>query len=222
MDKIGYRNMLIQYIDGQELEKPILTEQITQYVVEQTGLDKAAVKKAVNVNMARLERTGYIARVAKGIYCRRIKTAFGYYTPDRETLFCRQLLFGVGDVIGYETGLSALNRIGLVSQMPNRRCIATNLYTKKIPPDIQIEIRKPSTYVNSTNYRYLQMLDVVQNLDRVPVDAAKPTEVIRGAAKEMNLNTDMLILMARKYYSRKTLIRTIDIMLGGMYEAAQG
>lgn len=222
MDKIGYRNILIQYINGLEPEQPILTEQITRYVVEQIGLDKTAVKKAVNVNMARLEKTGYIVRVAKGVYCRRIKTAFGYYTPDRETLFCRQLLFDADDVIGYETGLSALNRIGLVSQMPNHRCIATNLHTKRVPPDIRIEIRKPSTYVNGTNYRYLQLLDVVQNLDSAPVDAAKPAEVIRGAAKEQNLNTDMLILVARKYYSQKTLVRTIDIMLEGMYEAAQG
>lgn len=213
MDKIGYRNILIQYINGQESEQPILTEQITRYVVEQTGLDNTAVKKAVNVNMTRLEKTGCIARVAKGVYCRRIKTAFGYYTPDRETLFCRQLLFDMDGVIGYETGLSALNRIGLVSQMPNHRCIATNLYTKKVPSDICIEIRKPSTYVNGTNYRYLQLLDVVQNLDSAPVDAAKPAEVIRGVARELNLNTDMLILAARKYYSRKTLIRTIDIML---------
>ena len=42
------------------------------------------------------------------------KTAFGYYTPDRETLFCRQLLYDEDDVIGYETGLSVLNRLGLL------------------------------------------------------------------------------------------------------------
>lgn len=37
--------------------------------------------------MARLEKEGQIMRLTKGIYCRRVKTAFGYYTPDKETLF---------------------------------------------------------------------------------------------------------------------------------------
>lgn len=219
-ENIGYRDILLQYINRQKAEQPILTEQLVQYAVEFTGLEKTAVRKAVNVNMARLEKAGHVARVEKGVYCRKIKTPFGYYTPDRETLFVRQLLFHVDDVIGYETGLSALNRMGLVSQMPKRKCIATNLYNKKIPSDILIEVRKPSTPINAVNYRYLQLLDAIQNLDSAPVDAAKPGEVIRGAARDMKLDTDTLILTARKHYNQKTLLRTIDIMLEEMHETA--
>lgn len=127
MNNIGYRNLLIQYIDRQEADQPIFTTQITQYVARETGLDEADVKKAVNVNMARLERADKILRIEKGVYCKKIKTAFGYYTPNRETLFCRQLLYDEDDVIGYETGLSVLNRLGLMSQMPKGKCIAAFL-----------------------------------------------------------------------------------------------
>lgn len=134
MNNIGYRNLLVQYIDRLEAEQPILTTQITQYVAKETGLDETDIKKAVNVNMARLEKADKILRIEKGVYCKKIKTAFGYYSPNRETLFCKQLLYNEDDVIGYETGLSALNRLGLVSQMPKRKCIATNRYTKKYPP----------------------------------------------------------------------------------------
>ena len=172
--------------------------------------------------MARLEKSGHVLRVAKGIYCRKIPTAFGYYTPNREALFCKQLLYDADGVIGYETGLSALNRLGLVSQMPARRYIATNLYTKKVPKGIQIELRRPSVAVDGTNYRYLQILDTIRDIDEAPVDTAKPGEIIKGTAQELNLNTDMLILMARKHYSHKTLLRTIDIMLEGRYETARG
>lgn len=204
----------MQYINEQEPEQPILTNQAAKYVTEQTGWDQTAVKKAVNVNMARLEKAGCIVRITKGIYCRRIKTAFGYYTPDKETLFCRRLLFDEGNVIGYETGLPVLNQMGLISQAPNHRCIATNLHTSKIPPDIRIEVRKPAAQVNAANYRYLQLLDAIQNLNNAPIDAASPEKVIKAAAENLSLNTDMLILTARKYYSQKTLIRTIDIILG--------
>lgn len=222
MNNIGYRNLLIQYIDRQEADQPILTTQITKYVVKETGMDETDVKKAVNVNMARLERAGKILRIEKGVYCKKIKTAFGYYTPNKEALFCRQLLYDEDDVIGYETGLSALNRLGLVSQMPKRKCIATNRYTKRVPAGIQVEIKRPSVNVNRSNYRYLQILDVIRDLDHAPVDAAKPEELLRGMVKTLELDTDILIFMARKFYNLGILIKTIDIMLGGLYETAQG
>lgn len=221
MSNIGYRNLLIQYIDRQEADQPILTTRITQYVAKETGLDEADVKKAVNVNMARLEKADKILRIEKGVYCKKIKTAFGYYTPNKEALFCRQLLYDEDDVIGYETGLSMLNRLGLVSQMPKKKCIATNLYTKRVPSGIQVEIKKPSVNINRANYRYLQILDVIRDLDKAPVDAARPEELLKGAVKTLALDTDALIFMARKYYSSKILIKTIDIMLGGLYETAQ-
>ncbi len=220
MNNIGYRNLLIQYIERQEPDQPILTSQVTQYIAEETGLDEAEVKKAVNVNMARLEKAGQIIRIEKGVYCKKIKTAFGYYTPNKETLFCKRLLYDEKDVIGYETGLSMLNRIGLVSQMPKRISIATNMYTKRVPVDIQVEIRRPSANVNRANYRYLQILDVIRDLGDAPVDAVKPEELIKGIVKSLELNTDILIFTARKYYNSKILIRTIDIMLGELYETA--
>lgn len=222
MGHVGYRNLLIQYIDNRDFDQPILTPQIVKYVTEQTGLNEEDVKKAVNVNMARLEKTDYVVRVEKGVYCKKIKTAFGYYTPDRESLFCKQLLYDANGVIGYETGLSVLNRIGLVSQMPRRKCIATNLYTKRIPAGVQVEIRKPAVNINSANHHYLQMLDAIQDFEKAPVDTAKPEEVLRGMAMTLGLNTDMLILLARRYYSQRILIKTIDIMLGDIYGAAQG
>ena len=222
MNNIGYRNLLLQYIDRQEADQPILTAQITQYVAKETGLDETYVKKAVNVNMARLERAGEILRIEKGVYCKKIKTAFGYYTPDKENLFCRQLLYDADNVIGYETGLSVLNRLGLVSQMPKRRCIATNRYTKRIPAGMQVEIKRPSVNVNRFNYRYLQILDVIRDLDHALVDAAKPEELLKGTVKTLELDTNVLIYMARKFYNPGILIKTIDIMLGGLYETAQG
>ena len=140
----------------------------------------------------------------------------------KKYFFCKQLLRDENEVIGYETGLSALNRIGLVSQMPKKRCIATNLHTKRIPKGMQIEIRKPPIRVNADNFRYLQILDAIRELDMAPVDTAKPVDVVRATAQEFALKTDQLILMARKYYGQKTLIRTIDIMLEGSYEATRG
>ena len=90
MEKIKYRDLIMQYLTALEPDQTITTEQVAEYVAERLLLDTAMVKKTVNVNMARLEKEGQIMRLTKGIYCRRVKTAFGYYTPDKETFFCKQ------------------------------------------------------------------------------------------------------------------------------------
>ena len=85
---------------------------------------------------------------------------------------------------------------------------------------MQVEIKKPSVSVNRSNYRYLQILDVIRDI--APVDAAKPEELLKRTVKTFELDTDVLIYMARKFYNPRILIKTIDIMLGGLYETAQG
>lgn len=213
MSKKSYRDILTRYIQEHKVEDAILTDQVVQYAAEELGKDAAEVKKAVNVTMARLEKDGYVIRLAKGVYCKKVKTAFGFYMPNKDDLFCRQLLQDKDKIIGYETGLSALNRLGLVSQMPKKICIASNLHQKRVPEGIQVEVRKPPIAVNSENYRYLQILDTIRDLDRAPVDAAHPVDILKNAVRTLTLDTDTLILLARKHYSNKILIRTIDIIL---------
>ena len=96
------------------------------------------------------------------------------------------------------------------------------MYKKRVPTGVQIETRKPSTNINRSNYRYLQMLDVIREMDHAPVDAVKPEELLKGTIRALGLDTDILILMARKYYNPKILIKTIDIMLEGLHEIAYG
>ena len=106
--------------------------------------------------------------------------------------------------------------------MPKKKCIATNLHTKRVPTGIQVEIRRPPVDIDRFNYRYLQILDVVRELDDAPVDAVRPEELLKGTVKTLELDTDVLIFMARKFYDPRVLIKTIDIVLGGLYEAARG
>lgn len=58
MEKIKYRDLIMQYLTALEPDQTITTEQVAQYVAERLLLDAAMVKKTVNVNMARLEKEG--------------------------------------------------------------------------------------------------------------------------------------------------------------------
>ncbi|HIV79728.1 MAG TPA: hypothetical protein IAB13_02055 [Candidatus Avanaerovorax faecigallinarum] len=216
----SYKEVLTRFIQEQEAEAAILTEQAVQYVAEEFEKDAGNVKSAVNMAMSRLEKDGNIFRISKGVYCKRIETAFGVYVPDKDKLFCRRLLRDNGNTVGYETGLSGLNRLGLVSQIPRKIYIASNFYRKRVPEDVQVEVKKPPVTVNDENCRYLQILDAINDMDKAAVDAAHPAAILKKAAEELALDTDKLIFLARKHYSNKTLIRTIDILLEGKYETA--
>lgn len=216
--KKSYREILTRYIQEHKVEELIVTNQVGQYTAEELGKGAADVKKAVNVTMERLEKDGYVIRLAKGVYCKKIKMLFGFYMPNKDDLFYKQLLQDKDKIIGYETGVSALNRFWLVSQVPKKICVASNLYQKRVPEGIQLELRKPPIAVNSKDYRYLQMLDMIQDLDQAPVDVTHPVDILKNAVKTLTLDTDTLILLARKYISNKILIRTIDIILEERYE----
>ena len=109
-----------------------------------------------------------------------------------------------------------MNQLGLVSQMPNKRYIATNNYRFTLPKDVDIEIQKPRIPVTKDNFKYLQILDAINGLDQAPVDAAEPEAIIREKAQSAALQSDRLILYARALYPTETLKKTIDIMLGGI------
>ena len=123
-----------------------------------------------------------------------------------------QLLTRRGDeIIGYETGLSFMNKIGLTTLVPKKREIATNAYRKNIN-DRYIIVRKPVITVNASNFRYLQFLDVIRNLPEAPVDAENP-----GAAACLcgNNGLDMVetLTYVRRHYPQKTLLNLVDVLV---------
>jgi hypothetical protein len=85
-----------------------------------------------------------------------------------------------------------------------------------VPKDVEIEIQKPRIPVTHENYKYLQILDIIEDMDRAPIDAAAPEEILREKSKSAGLLPDRMILFARKFYPTKTLERTVDVMLGGL------
>jgi len=78
------------------------------------------------------------------------------FTPLYEYQYMNDTLRG-DEIIGYETGFSLMNKLGLTTQVPKRREIATNAYRKNID-DRFIIVRKPVITVNTGNFRYLQTL----------------------------------------------------------------
>ncbi|HWQ77153.1 MAG TPA: DUF6088 family protein [Syntrophomonas sp.] len=188
------------------------TDVIAEAMAEEYKVPVHKAKPITNVTLKRLADKGLIERFQKGVYYRARQTVFGTARPSEE-LIEAQLLTRRGDeIIGYETGFSLMNKLGLTTQVPKRREIATNAYRKNID-DRFIIVRKPVITVNAGNFRYLQLLDVIRDLQEAPVDVENPKGLLRNFAEKNNLDTVQALTYARQHYPQKTLLNLVDVLV---------
>ena len=194
----GYQTLLNGFIDGQEYLMPITNEDIYAYVIEITGEKPDAVKAPVNMALSRLEKSrADFFRFQNGIYYRAKKTAFGYERLDPAAVIRRKYITDKDEVIGYETGLSLLNKAGLTTQMPAYSFIATNKYKGRgFIKDDQLKacLAKPIAPVNRANYLYLQTLELITALikNKDVITAENPRALVYEHIKRLGLNVERL------------------------------
>lgn len=213
--KTSYKDILKQYIMATNADDLITCNQAARFVAQiKRSDDQGMVKKNVNVNMKRLEEAGLLVRLQKGVYARKVNTPFGAYVPGKEAVIAKLLTKEGDQLYGYETGLSLLNSLGLVSQMPKVRFIATNRYRRNIPNGLAVKVRKPVTLVNNKNAAYLQLLDAIRDMDKAPVDADDPARILRAFAAGNKLDINHVLIYVRDYYPKDILGQAVDVLLG--------
>ena len=84
-----------------------------------------ALKKA----LSRLVAAGKIVRLSKGQFFKPEKTEFGLLQPI-EFQIVKELLEGKNKIVGYITGVSIYNKLGLTTQVSNTIQIGTNIDRK--------------------------------------------------------------------------------------------
>ena len=214
--KTSYKDILKQYIMATSADELITSSQVARFVSQiMRSDDSETVKKNVNVNMKRLEEAGLLVRLQKGVYARKFNTLFGAYISGKEVVIAKLLTKEGDQLYGYETGLSLLNRLGLVSQMPKVRLIASNRYRRNIPKGLAVRVQKPVTPVNNENAAYLQLLDAIRDMDKAPVDADDPARILRAFAAGNKLDINRVLIYARDYYPKDVLGKAVDVLLGG-------
>lgn len=214
MENEGYGKYIVDYVNKIEYDKPIYTDFVAENVSKKYNIDIKKAKDITNVNLKRIFDKGNIERFQKGIYYKAKKTPFGKKSINPDIVALDKLLKKDNEVIGYESGPGLLNKIGLTTQMPKNYYVTTNIYKNKPLFAKNIVVKKPIIEVKNDNYNYLQVLDIISDLDKFPVDAENPEQIIRDYIMMNNISNEKLILLARKYCSSKVLLKTIDITLG--------
>lgn len=125
---------------------------------------KEAVIKALN----RMVVSGKIAKLAKGKYYKPESTPFGNLEPNQFQVV-KDLLEEDGKVIGYLTGYSVFNQLGLTTQVSNTIQIGRN----EIRPALKrerytIKFIKQKNTITKENIPLLQFLDAIRYIKKIP------------------------------------------------------
>lgn len=135
---------------------------------------KEAVIKALN----RMVNSGKIAKLSKGKYYKPENTPFGIIQPSQEQVV-KDLLEDDGKVIGYLTGYSIYNQLGLTRQISNTLQIGKNEIRSTFKRvNYTISFIKQKNTITKKNIPLLQILDTIRYIKKIP-DSKIETSCIR-------------------------------------------
>lgn len=206
--KRTYVEYVCEELSKEQIGAPIYTGKIAEKMGKAFSLGPKAAAAANAVAFKRIldgKAMPDLRFYQKGIYYRTVETAFGEMGIDKEQLIADKYLL---PDMGYETGPAVLHRMGLTTQMPRERLLATNVAKDCLRTDkkLGVAIRPPKVEVTAGNKAYLQTLDVLDMMKRTPVDEKHPYLVVARHIEKHKLRYDVLLSLAGHYYNRRTVL----------------
>lgn len=212
MEQLRYREFIANTVKNRPFESAIRTEDIADQLVKGFALPYDQARTLTNIKLKRMADKGEIERLQKGIYCHVHQTVLEKATPDIDEVMMKTLTVQSGAKIGYESGEFLFNRLGLTTLVPRCIEITTNRYRTKLPERCHIKVRRPAAVIADHNWRYLQFIDVVNELPNAHIDAEKPEQLLAQYVKKQQLDGLTLIFTARQHYTKKVLLQLIDLL----------
>ena len=159
--------------------------------------ERQAVIKALN----RMAASGKIAKLSKGKYYKPESTPFGDILPSQKQVV-KDLLEENGKPVGYLTGYSIYNKLGLTTQVSNTIQIGKN----DIRPNFKrgrytIAFIKQKNTITKESIPLLQILDAIRYIKKIPDSNTRSSclrflEIVKGLTEK---EISILIRSAMKY-----------------------
>lgn len=169
---------------------------------------KEAVIKALN----RMVATGRIAKLSKGKYYKPETTPFGIIQPNQSQVV-KDLLEENGKTIGYLTGYSIYNSLGLTTQLSNVIQIGKNVVRPAFKRgQYTISFIKQNNIITQENIPLLQILDTIRYIKKIPdTTISKSGKRLSAILKNLSdTEKSSLVRLALKYPpSARALLGTL-------------
>ena len=222
--KLTYAEYIKGYIDQQPAAAPIFTAEIGKALEKQFQLPPAKAAAAVSVAMKRIMDRKAIQTLRfyqKGIYYKTTATPFGEVRIDKEKLIAHKYL---NPDQGYDTGAGLLYKLGLTTQLPNERLIATNAARECVRRDekLNVSVCPPKTKITADNKAYLQTLDALEQMDHAPIDADEPYRLLAAHIQDHKLKYDVLLSLADQFYPQRTILQLTHTARNGEIQVGNG
>ena len=205
-------NMVLEYINKNEKGIPIFIEEIKEYIIKfYNEKDKEKVFNNVKAILNRMNKEGIIETAYKGIYYIPTENIFGkMLLGNRQIIRYKYIMDKKGNI----TGAKLFNEAHLTTQVPNVIDIATNEcknFNKYENKNLNVIIRKPKIEINSENYKYLQLFDLIENKDNIGIEVDNPDEIIYKFIEENDLDFEKIIKYARDTKSRTVINKILTL-----------
>lgn len=210
------RNIVLNYIQNCEKNEPIFIEDIKEYIMQfYKEEEKKKVFNNVKEILNRLNKEKVIKTAYKGIYYIPKTNIFGEIPlANSKIIQYKYLVDKFGNIKGYITGANLFNKIGLTTQVPNVIDIVTNESknnNKYVNKYLNVVIRKPKIEINNNNYKYLQLIDLIENKDNIYIEENDIDEIIYNFILENDLDFEKILKYARETNS-KTVINKMIVL----------
>jgi hypothetical protein len=159
-------------------------------------IDEVNKKEAIIKALNRMAASGKIAKLSKGKYYKPENTPFGKLQPSQAQIV-KDLLEENGKILGYLTGYSIYNQLGLTTQVSNTIQIGKNEIRSAFKRErYSISFIKQKNTITKENIPLLQILDAIRYIKNIP-----------DAKIEASCRRFLGILQALKPKERETLVR---------------
>lgn len=156
---------------------------------------------ALTKALSRLVQEEKIRKLSPGRFYKPRRTDFGELKPEVYQVV-KDLLEQNGKILGYLTGYSAYNQLGLTSQVSSIIQIGTNEPKKSITRGVyKIRFIKQPNKITKGNIAFLRILDAIRNIKEIPGTTVQDScntliALIKKIDKEKR---EDLVRLAKKY-----------------------
>ena len=196
---------ILEYLKKYNVNTPIYIDEVYLALNNELNIQR----KVFNVYITRIEKRGIIKRFKRGVYYIPIETPFGMSKLNNRELVFNHYVMNSKETLGFITGPTFLNKIGVTTQEPNLTYIASKA-VKNNRRDLKnkIFLRKAPSVLNKDNARYFQLLNALEDLDKYNVDVNDAYQHLNEYVKQSDLRFEDILKFA-KYYKGNALYKKI-------------